>query len=71
MEDVEIAEADDLNVLESLLNNGYDGSADELALALGLNPEELESRLNGEVEIDGDLAMKMRGLAQERGIEID
>lgn len=57
-------------VLESLLT-GLEGKTDELALALGLDNEALEGYLSGEEEIDSDLAMKIRGIAQEWGMEIN
>lgn len=70
MDNNELVEADDRQVLESLLT-GFEGNIDELALALGLKNEALESYLSGEEEVDSDLAMKIRGIAQERGIDIN
>jgi hypothetical protein len=40
-----------------------------LALALGRPTEEIEEWTRGDGIIDGDVVMKARGLAMERGIE--
>lgn len=58
-------------LLNNLCENGFAGDAEELALTLGRDEEEIEEFLSGEGEIDEDLLMKIRGIAQERGIEIE
>ena len=60
-----------IGILEILLHDGYSSDIEELAVALGREPEHLENMLDGEQIIDDDLAMKMRGLAQERNIKIE
>lgn len=57
-------------ILSDLLFNGFDNEIDLLAIALGRPTEELKDFLNGDQEIDNDLLMKMRGIAEERGITI-
>lgn len=51
--------------------DGFDNDLNEAALVLGRPRRELEDFLNGDEEIDDDLIMKVRGIAQERDIEID
>lgn len=58
-------------LLNNLCENGFAGDAEELALALGRDEEEIDELLSGEGTIDEDLLMKIRGIAQERGIEIE
>lgn len=58
-------------LLNNLCENGFAGDAEELALALGRDEEEIKDMLSGEEDIDEDLLMKIRGIAQERGIEIE
>ena len=57
-------------LLENFCRNGFENNLDEAALVLGRPREELEDFLSGDEVIDDDLVMKMRGIAQERGIEI-
>lgn len=57
-------------LLGNLCENGFAGDAGELAVALGRDKEEMYDLLSGEEDVDEDLLMKIRGIAQERGIEI-
>lgn len=50
---------------------GFDGNTAELALVLGRTPDEIGNILDGSEPVDDDLAMKVRGIAQERGISIE
>jgi len=58
------------SILNSLLNEGFDGDLKRLSIVLGRPHEELNQFLNGEEIIDDDLVMKMRGIAQQRDIPI-
>jgi hypothetical protein len=58
-------------LLTNLCENGFAGDAEELAIALGRDKEEIHDLLSGEEDVDEDLLMKVRGIAQEREIEID
>jgi len=58
-------------LLSNLCENGFAGDAEELAVALGRDEEEIKDMLSGDEEIDEDLLMKIRGIAQEREIEIE
>lgn len=57
--------------LSALCENGFDGDIVKFAVALGREREEIAACLSGEEQIDDDLLMKIRGLAQERNIEIE
>jgi len=58
------------NILKNIRDAAFDGSDEKLALALGRPPEEIESWTVGSGTIDGDVVMKARKLALERGIQI-
>jgi hypothetical protein len=57
-------------LLQQLCNNGFDGSISACALALGRDAQEIGDMLNESSAVDEDLVMKIRGIAEERGIEI-
>ena len=57
-------------LLANFCRHGFKDNLDEAALVLGRPREELEDFFNGDEVIDDDLVMKLRGIAQERGIEI-
>lgn len=59
------------SLLSNLCENGFSGDVDLAALALGRESEEIQSMIDGEEEIDEDLLMKIRGIADERNIEIE
>lgn len=57
-------------ILQKLLH-AFDNDQGKLALALGRNDEEIKHALSGNAEaFDDDLVQKMRGLAQQRSIEL-
>jgi hypothetical protein len=62
---------DAFELLDNLCENGFEGDVSKLALALGRDEDEINSFFDGEQNIDEDLLMKIRGIAQERGIEIE
>ena len=47
-----------------------DGDLERGAVILGREKEELRQMLDGQMEVDDDLEMKMHGIAQERGFDI-
>lgn len=57
--------------LNKLLFDGFNGRVDELAVALGRDEVALTDLLRKAGTIDDDLAMKVRGVAGERGISLD
>jgi hypothetical protein len=58
-------------LLTRLRDRGFASDDARLAQALGRPVEEVQAWLDGTTPIDDDLVMKARGLAQERGIEIE
>ena len=58
-----------LNILTHIRDAAFESSDEKLALALGRPTEEIEAWTRGAEIIDGDVIMKARGLAMERGIE--
>jgi hypothetical protein len=60
-----------LELLKKLRNQGFDSSDKELALALGRPVEEVKGWIEGTEPVDDDVIMKARGIAQQRGIEIE
>jgi len=58
-------------LLKRLRDNGFDSSDEKLAVALGRPIEEVEAWTGGAEPVDDDVIMKARGIAKERGIEIE
>ncbi|HEX8072604.1 MAG TPA: hypothetical protein VF546_21830 [Pyrinomonadaceae bacterium] len=58
-------------LLRRLRDNGFDGDDAQLAQALGRPVEEVQAWLDGTTPVDDDLVMKARGLALQRGIQIE
>ncbi len=58
------------NILRWIRDNAFDASNEKLALALGRPTEEIEEWTSGKGLIDGDVVMKARALAIQRGVEV-
>jgi hypothetical protein len=58
-------------LLKRLRDAGFQGSDEQLAVALGRPLEEIEGWTGGAESVDDDVVMKARGIAKERGIEIE
>ena len=59
-------------MLKNLRDNGFDSSDEKLAVALGRPVEEVEAWTgDGNEVVDDDVIMKARGIAKERGINIE
>ena len=58
-------------LLSRLRDHGFDGDDARLAQALGRPVEEVQAWLTGMTPVDDDLIMKARGLASERGINVE
>ena len=58
-------------LLKRLRDAGFKGSDEQLAIALGRPLEEVEGWMGGAEPVDDDVVMKARGIAKERGIEIE
>jgi hypothetical protein len=57
-------------ILKSIRDAAFDSNNEKLALALGRPTEEIEAWTSGSGDIDGDVVMKARTLAINRGVEI-
>jgi len=58
-------------ILTALRDRGFDGDNERLAVALGRSIEQVENLINGSETIDDDVVMKARGIALNRGIEVE
>ena len=58
------------HILKKIRDTAFESSDEKLALALGRPAEEIEAWTSGSGIIDGDVVMKARGFAIQRGIEI-
>ena len=58
------------NILKRIRDAAFESSDEKLALALGRPTEEIETWTTGSGVIDGDVVMKARQLAVQRGVEI-
>ena len=58
-------------IIKRLRDNAFEGSNEQLALALGRPVEEVEGWTGGAEPVDDDVLMKARGIAQERGVEVE
>ena len=58
-------------ILKNIRDAVFDSSNEKLALALGRPTEEIEEWTRGAGTIDGDVVLKARALAIERGVEIE
>jgi hypothetical protein len=63
-------QAEARKLLTNFCRNGFENNLSEAAFVLGRPVEEIEEFINGDEEIDDDLVMKFRGIAQQREIEI-
>ena len=58
-------------ILQQLRDKGFDSSDEKLAVALGRPVEEVASWMSGDAPVDDDVVMKARGIATQRGINLD
>ena len=59
------------NMLKTLRDEGFDGSDEKFAVALGRTIEQVQAMISGAEIIDDDVVMKARGIALNRGIAIE
>jgi hypothetical protein len=60
-----------LALLRRLRDAGFESDNEKYAVALGRPVEEVEAWMEGTEPPDDDIIMKARGIAKERGIEIE
>ena len=58
-------------IIKRLRDKAFDASDEQLALALGRPVEEVEGWTGGAEPVDDDVLMKARGIAQQRGVEVE
>jgi hypothetical protein len=58
-------------ILRNIRDSAFDASDEQLALALGRPTDEIEEWTSGSGLIDGDVVMKARALALQRGLEVE
>jgi hypothetical protein len=71
VDDQGTSEAEGRALLKSLRDAGFEGSDEKLAVTLGRPLEEVQGWMSGAEPVDDDVIMKARGIAKERGIEIE
>jgi hypothetical protein len=60
-----------LALLRRLRDEGFESDDEKFAVALGRPVEEVGAWMQGSEQPDDDIIIKARGIAQERGIEIE
>ena len=60
-----------LELLRRLRDNGFESDDEKFAVALGRPVKEVRDWMEGAEPPDDDIIMKARGIAKERGIEIE
>ena len=59
------------DIIRNLRDNAFDGSDEKLATALGRSIEHVQAVIGGSEPADDDLVMKARGIALNRGVEVE
>ena len=57
-------------MLQAFVENGFEGDEERTGLVLGRPGNEIRDMINGDIPIDDDMAMRVRGIADERGIQL-
>ena len=60
-----------LELLRRLRDRGFESDDEKFAVALGRPVKEVSAWMEGAEPPDDDIIMKARGIAQERGVEIE
>ncbi len=71
IDDLGTGQSEASHILQNIRDAAFESSDEKLALALGRPTEEIEEWTAGAGLIDGDVIMKARALALNRGIEIE
>lgn len=64
-------QAEALQILTQIRDDAFEASDEKLALALGRPTEEIEQWIGGRELIDGDVLLKARTLATQRGLHLE
>jgi hypothetical protein len=71
LDDRGTTETEGLELLRRLRDDGFDGDNERLATALGRPSKTVEAWMEGAESLDDDIIMKARGIATQRGVEVD
>ena len=71
VDDQGTTESEGRALLKHLRDAGFEGSDEKVAVALGRPLEEVQGWMSAAEPVDDDVVMKARGIAKERGIEIE
>ena len=58
-------------IIRNLRDRAFDADDDKLAVALGRSTEHVQAVIGGSEPADDDLVMKARGIALNRGVEVE
>ena len=58
-------------ILKNFIDRGFNGNLEAAGTALGWPTDKLRQHADGELTLDDDLVMKMRGIANERDFTIE
>ena len=58
-------------IIRNLRDRAFDADDDKLAVALGRSTEQVQAVISGSEPVDDDLVMKARGIALNRGVEVE
>ena len=58
-------------ILRNFIDRGFNGNIELAGTALGWPADKLQQHLAGELTIDDDLVMKMRGISNEREFAVE
>jgi hypothetical protein len=58
-------------ILQELRDQAFGGSDEKLAVVLGRPLAEVQGWTSGKEPVDDDVVMKARGIAQQRGVQIE
>ena len=64
-------QAEAQHIIEALRDEGFNGDNEQVAKALGRTIEQIDGMISGTETIDDDVVMKARGIALNRGIQIE
>ena len=58
-------------IIRNLRDRAFEADDDKLAVALGRSTEQVQAVISGSEPVDDDLVMKARGIALNRGVEVE
>ncbi len=71
VDDQGTTESEGLDLLKRLRDEGFEGSDEKLAVALGRPVEEVQGWVARTETVDEDVVMKARGIAEQRNVVIE